>query len=73
MWELNGSVAMISGGLGDIGRAIALELARRGAFFAVCVLHDEARSDRLAREIEAFGRRFRCDLLDVAESDAVYE
>lgn len=73
MSELNGSIAVISGGLGDIGRAIALELARRGADVAVCDLHDEGRADLLAREIEAFGRRFRCDLLDVSEADAVCE
>jgi len=30
-----GDVAIISGGLGDIGRAIVLELAQRGAAIAV--------------------------------------
>lgn len=31
METLKGEVAVIGGGLGDIGRAIARELARRGA------------------------------------------
>ena len=42
---LEGQVAIISGGAGDIGRAIALDLASRGAKIAVCDMKppDEAK------------------------------
>ena len=73
MSSLDGSVAMISGGLGDIGSAIALELACRGADIAVCDLFDEGRADPLGAQIESKGRRFRRDLLDVADAPAVHE
>jgi NAD(P)-dependent dehydrogenase (short-subunit alcohol dehydrogenase family) len=71
MGELTGQVAIISGGLGDIGRACAIELARRGADVAVGGRHDGGRADPLRTKIEAFGRRFRFDLVDVAAADAV--
>ena len=43
MGELTGQVAIISGGLGDIGRACAIEFARRGADVAVGGRHDGGR------------------------------
>jgi NAD(P)-dependent dehydrogenase (short-subunit alcohol dehydrogenase family) len=66
-----GSVAIISGGLGDIGQAIALELARRGADIAVCDLLEPQRAEALRVEVEALGRRLRYDRVDVSDALAV--
>ena len=71
MQALAEQVAVISGGLGDIGRACALELARRGADIAVCDRSDGGRVEPLRVEIEALGRRFRFDQLDVADAHCV--
>ena len=73
MENLIGHVAIISGGLGDIGRACAVELARHGADIAVGGLRDGGRADPLRAEIERLGRRFRFDLADTADADAVEE
>jgi len=69
MQNLAGQLAIISGGLGDIGRACAVELARRGADIAVGGLSDKGRAKVLGQEIESLGRRFRFDVADT--SDAV--
>jgi glucose 1-dehydrogenase len=68
--ELAGQSAVISGGLGDIGRAIALELASHGADIAVCDLN-AALSDALRQRIEGLGRRYRFDRVDVSDAQAV--
>ena len=52
MSELTDHVAIISGGLGDIGRACAVELARRGADVAVGGRSDGGRLEPLRAEIE---------------------
>jgi NAD(P)-dependent dehydrogenase (short-subunit alcohol dehydrogenase family) len=69
--ELADQVAVISGGLGDIGRACAVELARRGADVAVGDARDAYRAGPLRAEIEGLGRRFRFDQVDVSDSEAV--
>lgn len=72
MPTLGGQVAIISGGLGDIGRAIALELARRGAAIALGDLH--ASADGPPEFLEAMHRAnvpVRYDRVDVADSKAV--
>ncbi len=61
MGTLTGQVAMISGGLGDIGRACAVELARRGADIAVGDLRVDDRVEHLRKAVEGLGRRFRFD------------
>ncbi len=71
MDSLANHVAVISGGLGDIGRACALELARRGADVALGDRSDGGRAERLRAEIQALGRRCRFDLVDVTQPEAV--
>jgi glucose 1-dehydrogenase len=71
MQELQEQVAIISGGLGDIGRACAAELARRGADVAVGDRADEGRADPLRTEIEKLGRRFHFMVADVSDAAAV--
>ena len=71
MENLTGQVAIISGGLGDIGCAIARELARRGADIAIGdILSPDSAADILD-ELRRLGRRARYDLVDVAGADAV--
>lgn len=71
MTTLAGQVAIISGGLGDIGRAIALELARRGADVALGDLFEPGQAEALLAELRSLGRRARYDRVDVADAEAV--
>ncbi len=68
---LKGQVAIISGGVGDIGLACALELARRGADIALGDIVPEANALPALEKIRALGRRARYDLVDVSDSDRV--
>ena len=54
--ELDGHVAIITGGGRGIGRATALELARMGAHIVVAEL-DPANAERTAAEVRALDRR----------------
>ncbi|HLQ32396.1 MAG TPA: SDR family oxidoreductase [Chloroflexota bacterium] len=45
---LNGRIALVAGGSGGIGRAIALELAREGARVAICARGEEPLRDAAA-------------------------
>src|SRR3979411_2568793 len=56
---LQGKVALVSGAGKNIGRAIALALARDGASLVVNGRADKAAVDGVVREIEAAGRRGR--------------
>jgi glucose 1-dehydrogenase len=68
--SLNSQVAVITGGLGGIGSAIALELARRGADIAVCDLSTQ-NAEPLLSAVRAINRRGRCDQVDVTDASAV--
>jgi glucose 1-dehydrogenase len=64
-------VAMISGGLGDIGRAIALELGGRGADVAVGDMRAPDDAKELLESLRPKGVRARYDRVDVADATAV--
>jgi len=69
--DFEGSVTWVTGGGSGIGRALALELARRGADVAV----SGRRADRLAAvvsEIEGLGRRGLALPCDVTNEDDVW-
>jgi glucose 1-dehydrogenase len=68
---LQNKVAVISGGLGDIGRAIALELARRGADVAIGDVRDESAARGLADQLRGLNVRSRYDAVDVASAEQV--
>lgn len=68
---LHGQVALISGGLGDIGRAIALELASRGADVAVGDVLDDSKAAGLLDALRSKGVRARYDRVDVSDATAV--
>jgi glucose 1-dehydrogenase len=71
MTSLSGQVAVISGGLGDIGRAIALELAGRGADIAVSDIRPAESGADLLQALHALNVRGRYDHVDVVDADAV--
>jgi glucose 1-dehydrogenase len=71
MSRFDGQVAIISGGAGDIGRAIARELAAGGADVALGDIRPPAEAAALLDELAIMGRRARYDRVDVASGAAV--
>jgi butyryl-CoA dehydrogenase len=72
MQQLHGRVAAITGAGSGIGRALAVELARRGAHLALCDVDEIGLADTVnrceGREVKVTSR-----LVDVAERAAVFE
>ena len=67
MAELTGKACLVTGGSRGIGRAIALELGRRGASVAVGYAHNADAADEVAAEIARSGGQsfaFGCDVQD---------
>ena len=56
MSKLNGKVAVVTGGSRDIGRAIAIKLAKEGAKVVVNYFNSEAGAMETLEEIKALGR-----------------
>ncbi|MCC6767332.1 MAG: SDR family oxidoreductase [Deltaproteobacteria bacterium] len=65
--NLNGRIALVSGGSRGIGRAIALGLAADGADVAINYRHDEEAARATVAAIEALGRRARAYAADVGD------
>ena len=62
--NITGSVAVVTGAASGIGRATALELARRGAHIVAADIHED-RLEELRVEVEEMGQRvltIRCDV-----------
>src|SRR5689334_3207492 len=66
--RVSGRVAVVTGAASGIGRALAVELARRGADVAVTDLRAEALAP-VAEEIRALGRRTSVHAFDVASRE----
>jgi 3-oxoacyl-[acyl-carrier protein] reductase len=60
-------VALVTGASGEIGRAIALALARAGSHVAVHYLSSGDRAEAVAAEIRALGRRARAYQADLGQ------
>ena len=71
--QLHDQTAIISGGLGDIGRAIAVELGGRGARVAICDLHNADSDAAVEFAAELKGRKIHAcyHQADVSDPDAV--
>jgi 3-oxoacyl-[acyl-carrier protein] reductase len=63
----------VTGGTRGIGKAIALELARRGANVAFNFSKSAVEAERLKAEIESLGRKAFAVQCDVANTDAAAE
>jgi NAD(P)-dependent dehydrogenase (short-subunit alcohol dehydrogenase family) len=71
--DVDGTTAVVTGGASGIGRATAVELARRGTDVVVADIHEERLAETVS-EIEAVGRRafaVRCDVTRDADVDAL--
>ncbi|MDI9975306.1 SDR family NAD(P)-dependent oxidoreductase [Rhodococcus sp. IEGM 1307] len=70
MSEFAGKVVVITGAGSGIGRALALNLARRGARLAISDM-DTVGLAETARQAEALGAEVKADHLDVTQREAV--
>lgn len=66
--DLRGKTALVTGSGSGIGRATALELARRGADLFLCDVSEEGLAET-ARAVEALGRKAHARRVDVAQPD----
>ena len=70
MSSFEGKVAVITGAGSGIGRALALNLAEKGAQLALSDIDTDG-LDETVRQAEALGANVKSDRLDVAEREAV--
>jgi NAD(P)-dependent dehydrogenase (short-subunit alcohol dehydrogenase family) len=68
--QIEGAIAVVTGGASGIGRSTAIELARAGADVVVADLHDE-RAAEVASQVESLGRRSIAVHCDVARDEDV--
>jgi 3-oxoacyl-[acyl-carrier protein] reductase len=71
--SLEGKVALVTGGSRGIGRAIALELAERGADVGINYAGNEAAAAQVVKEVENMGRKALAIQADVSNPSAVDE
>jgi 2-dehydro-3-deoxy-D-gluconate 5-dehydrogenase len=75
LFDLAGSVAIVTGGNGGIGRGMAVGLAEAGADVAIAARNPE-KTAAVVAEIEALGRRaigISCDVTQRSEIDAAVQ
>ena len=70
MTTVNGKVAVVTGAGSGIGRALAIELARRGARLAVSDVNEDGLAQTV-EQVKTVGAEVHAQVLDVADRDAV--
>lgn len=73
MSDLNGKVALVTGGSRGIGAAIATRLAEHGADVAITYLNAQEQAKDVLTRIETAGRRGRAIAADSADPTAVVD
>src|SRR5215467_9133529 len=73
MSQLNGKVALVTGGSRGIGAAIAKRLARDGADVAITYVSSPEKANAVVAEIKAAGRRGVAIRADSADAKAVVD
>lgn len=68
--RLTGQTAIVSGGLGDIGRAICRALAEQGADVALCGLQPRGEAAGFLAELRVLGVRAAYGRLDITDAKA---
>lgn len=71
MRTLDGKVVVITGAGSGIGRALALDCARRGALLAISDVNEDGLAETVDLVKAAGAREVRADRLDVADRDAM--
>lgn len=71
--QFEGKSAIVTGGTRGIGKAIVLELARRGANVAFNYSKSADEAEKLKAEVETFGVKVFCGQCDVADTLAAAE
>src|SRR5262245_993383 len=69
--DLNGKVAFVTGGSGDIGRAIALALAAAGADVVISYLGETDRAEAVVEAVRRAGRQSHAVQLDQRDPQSI--
>lgn len=69
--DISGKIALVTGGGIRLGRAIVLELARRGADIALHFGRSAEAAEQTACEVRRIGRRVEVFQADLAQADAI--
>jgi 3-oxoacyl-[acyl-carrier protein] reductase len=67
--ELAGKIALVTGSARNIGRAIALELAKGGANLTINAVNDRGAADAVADEVRALGVKAIVSMADITKME----
>ncbi len=73
MYNLEGKIALVTGGSRGIGKAIAKRLASEGATVVINYTQNDTAAKETAKEIEDAGGQASISKFDVSDFDAVHE